>query len=185
MSLLPRWLTDAARALPTVARTHLSGSPLDARTRERVLVAVADAGGSRWCRWIHGSWSDFLGDTGDQDRLEPELAAWARRSWAAGRAVDEPRLTETEPAEVVAALQATVARGVACGRASHAADRAVQRLTGRRSPLSPQAVADAVLVGAALPVALPVSAVAGLLRLVTRAAPPVPEVRPAGPGEPN
>ncbi|MBV9041597.1 MAG: carboxymuconolactone decarboxylase family protein, partial [Acidimicrobiia bacterium] len=76
LALLP-WIAELGKNLPGLLRSYLPGQPLDPRTRERVILAVTEVNGCRYCAWIHGSWQDFLGENSLVDADEA-LLAYAR-----------------------------------------------------------------------------------------------------------
>src|SRR5437868_14820177 len=84
---LAPWLVEVGRTLPGLMRSYLPGQALDARTRERLILAVTEVNGCRYCAWIHGSWQDFLGEAAVHD-AEEALLAYARACAEAGRPLD-------------------------------------------------------------------------------------------------
>src|SRR5207248_753144 len=103
------WLAEVARTLPGLVASYSPRGPLAPRTRERVIMAVTEVNGCRYCAWIHGSWQEFLGDV-EPARAEDALLAYARASAEAGRPLDPAPLTDVLPADAVAAVRATVAQ---------------------------------------------------------------------------
>lgn len=142
------WLAELVRVAPGLLGAHLPGwAGLDARTREHLIVTVADATGSRFMAWVHGAWQQFLGRIEPDEHIEP-LIAFARSSAEAGTPLDATTLEAVYPASVVRATRATVARAE---------------------------LGSLVASTPALPVLLPTAAIAGVLRLAVRLAPALPE----------
>ena len=171
------WLVELARNAPGLVRSYLPGSPIDARTRERVMLAVTEGDGSRWSAWVHGSWVEYLGEGVDPPGdTEEALLDFARACGAAGRPLDATPLALLYAPEAVASVRATVAHVGAAGVVGRRADALLDRLRGRR-PLNPlAAAAEALTVAVATPIAAPLLAAAAAMRLTARLAPPVPEV---------
>jgi hypothetical protein len=141
------WLAELVRVAPGLVEAHVPGTGgVDARTREQLILTVADATGSRFLAWVHGAWQDFLGGTEPDERIEP-LLAFARASAEAGTPLDATMLEATYSAAIVRSTRATVARAE---------------------------LGSLVANTAALPVLLPAAAVAGALRLALKLAPPLP-----------
>ena len=103
------WLYEVARTLPALVRTYAPNSPLPPRERERIIVAVSEVNGCRYTAWIHGSWEQFLGDTGEAEAEEVVLD-YARACAHAGRPLPVDSLGSTLPAASVDAIRATVAQ---------------------------------------------------------------------------
>ena len=173
---LAPWIVELARVLPGLAESYAVGPArrLDPRTRERVIMAVTEVNGCRYCAWIHGAWQEFLGEgAGD---AEEALLAYARACAAAGRPLDPAPLAELLPPESLRAVRATVAQIEVSNLVGNTVDGLVARLT-RRRPVAPVAAArEAVTVALAAPIAAPLLAAAGVMRLVNLVAPPMPEV---------
>src|SRR3954469_7223016 len=106
--MLP-WLGEIATNLPGLLRSYLPGASLDARTRERVIMAVTEVNGCRYCAWIHGSWQDFLGDP-DEGAAEDARLTYARAGAEAGRPLPPGPLADVLPPAAVASVRATVAQ---------------------------------------------------------------------------
>jgi alkylhydroperoxidase family enzyme len=179
------WLLELARVLPGLIESYGvgPGRRLDPRTRERVIMAVTEVNGCRYCAWIHGAWQDFLGDgTGD---AEEALLAYARACAEAGRPLDPAPLAEVLPPESVRALRATVAQIEVSNLVGNTVDGLLARLTRKRPPAPMAAAVEAATVAIAAPVAAPLLATAGVMRLVNRLAPPVPVVEMPAAGEAN
>jgi AhpD family alkylhydroperoxidase len=171
------WLIELARNAPGLVRSYLPGSPIDARTRERVILAVTEVDGCRWCAWVHGAWSEYLGEqVEDAAEAEAALLDFARACAAAGRPVDSTTLSVALPRDAVMAVRATVAQIGAAGVVGRRADALLDRVRGRRR-FAPMAVAlEAATVAVALPVAAPLVATAAAMRVTSRLAPPLPPV---------
>jgi AhpD family alkylhydroperoxidase len=185
--LLP-WFAELGRTLPGLVRSYLPGGPIDARTRERVIMAVTEVNGCRYCAWIHGSWADYLGERpagDDTDHAEEALLLYARACADAGAPVDPAPLLSVLPPEAVQAVRATVAQIEVSNLVGNTVDGLLARVTKAR-PLDPgRAVVEAATVAAALPLAAPLLAIGGAMRLVQRVAPAVPVVRTPPAGEAN
>lgn len=178
--LLP-WAGELARTLPGLLDAFARRDVLNPRTRERVIMAVTEVNGCRYCAWIHGSWQDFLGDV-PAANAEDALLTYARACADAGTPLDPAPLRDVLPAESVRAVRATVAQIEIANLVGNTVDGLIARLT-RKRPVDPVAtVQELVAVGAAIPVALPMLGIGALLRAVEQAAPDVTigEQPPAG-----
>jgi alkylhydroperoxidase family enzyme len=181
--LLP-WIAELGRTLPGLVRSYLPGQPLDARTRERVILAVTEVNGCRYCAWIHGSWQDFLGENSLVDADEA-LLAYARACAEAGRPLDPSALAAVLPADAVGAVRATVAQIEVSNLVGNTVDGLLARLT-RKRPLDPvNAVGEAAVLVAAVPLAIPMLVAGAALRAASRMAPPVPAAQMPSAGEAN
>ena len=181
--LLP-WAAELARVLPIVLRTYIPGRALDPRKRERVILAVTEVNGCRYCAWIHGSWQDFLGETGD-DPADEGVLAYARACAEAGRPLDPSPLGEVMPPAAVQEVRATVAQIEVANLVGNTVDGLLARLT-RKRPLDPVAAArELATVAAAVPVAVPMLGAAAVMRAVGQLAPALPPVTMPPPGEAN
>jgi AhpD family alkylhydroperoxidase len=179
---LAPWVGELARTLPGLLRSYRGG--IDARTRERVILAVTEVNGCRYCAWIHGAWQDYLGERGAAD-VEDALLAYARACAEAGAPLDPAPLREYLPDDAVQAVRATVAQIEVSNLVGNTVDGLLARAT-RMRPLDPAAAARELgVVGVALPVAAPLLALAGAMRAVHRLAPPVPAVETPPAGEAN
>ena len=134
---LAPWLAELARTMPDLVRSYLPGGPIDARTRERVILAVTEVNGCRYCAWIHGSWADYLGE-GVEDPAEAEeaLLTYARACAEAGRPLDVSPLAAVLPADALGAVRATVAQIEVSNLVGNTVDGLLARLT-RKRPLDP------------------------------------------------
>ena len=178
------WFVELGRSLPGLLASYRPGGPLPARSRERVILAVTEVNGCRYCAWIHGSWRDFLGDGTTPDADEAVLA-YARACAEAGRPLDAAPLVDVVGADAVGALRATVAQIEVSNLVGNTVDGLLARLT-RRRPVEPLAAArEAATVGAALPLAVPLLAIAAGMRAVERLAPPSRPVEIPEAGEAN
>lgn len=187
--VLAPWFAELARTLPGLVRSYLPGGPIDARTRERVILAVTEVNGCRYCAWIHGSWADYLGDSVDDpdevEQTEQALLTYARACAEAGRPLDPSPLAAVLPAEALGAVRATVAQIEVSNLVGNTVDGLLARLT-RKRPLDPvRAVGEAATVAAALPLAVPLLATSAAMRLVRRLAPDIPEVQAPPAAEAN
>src|SRR5581483_2358609 len=181
--LLP-WMVELGKTLPGLLRSYLPGQPLNPRTRERVILAVTEVNGCRYCAWIHGSWQDFLGENSLVDADEA-LLTYARACADAGRPLDPTPLTDVLSADAVASVRATVAQIEVSNLVGNTVDGLIARLT-RKRPLDPvNAVGEAAVVAAAIPLAIPMLAAGAALRTAARFAPPVPAAQMPPAGEAN
>src|SRR4051812_27272271 len=80
----------------------------DPRTREQLIVAVAEANGARSTAWVHGAWLEFLGARDADDVLAP-LFDYAAACARAGVPLDATTLEAAFPPELVRSVRATVA----------------------------------------------------------------------------
>lgn len=178
---LAPWAGELARTVRGLAGSYLDRRALDPRTRERVILAVTEVNGCRYCAWIHGSWADFLGDAGEVEADEAVLA-YARACAGAGRPLDPAPLAEVLPPAAIRAVRATVAQIEVANLVGNTVDGLLARLTRKRPFDLRRTVEEAVAVAAAVPVAVPMLAAAAAMRAVTAAAPDSVdvEVPPAG-----
>ncbi len=184
-AVLVPWLVELGRTLPGLVRSYLPGAPIDARSREQVILAVTEVNGCRYCAWIHGSWADYLGQVEDPADVLEVLLAHARASAEAGHPLDTTPLLDVLPAEVVGGLRATVAQIEVANLVGNTVDGLLARAT-RRRPLDPlKAASEVATVAIALPVAVPMLALAGSFRLLRSLAPAVPEIDMPPAGEAN
>ncbi len=185
VSLAP-WLLEIGLRLPGLLSSYSRPNVLDARTRERVILAVTEVNGCRYCAWIHGNWADFLGDGVSRLDAEEAVLAYARACADAGKPLEPaPLLERGLPAASVQAVRATVAQIEVANLVGNTVDGLLARAT-RRRPLDPsRAVAELATVAIALPVAVPMLAIGGAMRFVRRLAPEVPQVQTPPAGEAN
>lgn len=170
------WLVEMATTLPALVRSYAPGAPIDPRTRERIILAVAEVNGCGSCAWIHGSWRDFLGD-GAHDDVEHALLTYARACAEAGRPLPTDDLAALLPPGALRAVRATVAQIGVASLVGNTAEGFLARVRGQRPWGTPITSArEALTVAAALPVAVPMFATAATMRLATRVAPPVPDI---------
>jgi hypothetical protein len=170
---------------PGLVEAHLPGiGGIDARTREQLIVTVADTNGSRYLAWVHGAWQEFLGPSRVDPEWEP-LVAFARASAEAGIPLDATVLDAQYPPAVVRSVRATVARAELGSVLANAAGDLVGSLLGRGGAGVWKVAGRVVVVGLAAPVLVPLAAVAGALKAVVRLAPPIPEPELPPAGEAN
>lgn len=178
------WLFELGSTFPASVRAYLPGAPVDARTRERIMLAVTEVNGSRYCAWVHGAWRGFLGE-GPHDDVEHAMLDYARACAEAGRPLPPEDLAPLLPPEALRAVRATVARIELANLVENTADGFLARLAGRR-PFAPLASArEVVTVMSALPIAVPMFASAAAMRVATSVAPPVPEIEMPEPADAN
>lgn len=170
------WLVElgrTARGLASAYVPHLRA--ISSRSREQVVLAVTEVNGCRYTAWVHGAWSDFLGDDGADDALDV-LLDYARASAVAGAPVEASQLDGVLPADAVRAVRATVAVAEMSTLLGNTVDALAERLRGHR-PLDPGALAgEVVTVAVGVPLAAPLLLVAGAMRLATRLSPPMPSI---------
>jgi alkylhydroperoxidase family enzyme len=185
LGLMLPWLTEVVSTLPGLVRSYGPGGPLDPRTREQIILAVTEVNGCRYCAWIHGSWQEFLGDPTHVADAQQALLAYARACAEAGRPLPADDLAAVLPPEAIRALRATVAQIEVSNLVGNTVDGLLARLA-RKRPLSPMDFArEVATVAAAVPIALPLLATAGAMRVAARIAPPMPEVDMPPAGEAN
>ncbi len=172
---LAPWLAELIRLFPDMVRSYLPFAPIDPRSRERVVLAVTEINGCRYSAWVHGGWQAYLGATDPADADEA-LLAFARACAEAGRPVDPGVLGAALPPAAVRAVRATVAQIEVANLVGNTAEGLVARATGERPRAPLSAARELVTVGLALPVAIPIAAISGAMRLAHRWAPPVPTV---------
>jgi len=178
------WANELARVVPALVRSYLPFAPFDARSRERVILAVTEVNGCRYCAWIHGAWQDFVGSADPTDADEAVLA-YARSCAEAGRPLDPSPLATVLPPEAVRAVRATVAQIEVANLVGNTADGLIARATGKRPRAPLDAVRELATVAVALPVAGPMLAIGGAMRLASRWVPPVPTAAMPDPGQAN
>jgi len=181
---LAPWVGELARTLPGLVDSYRPGGPLGARTRERILIAVTEVNGCRYCAWIHGSWRDYLGDT-NVVTAEDAMLTYARASAEQGRPADPQLLADHLPPAAINAVRASVAQIEVSNLVGNTVDGLLARVT-RKRPADPIAAArELAVIGVALPVAVPLLGAAAGMRLVDRLAPPIPVVDLPPKGEAN
>lgn len=168
------WLVELLRTASGLVRSFGPGAPLDPRAREQLLISVSEANGCPACAWLHGSWAAFLGEH-DEDELSESIVAYALASSAARRPIDPGALVAVLPPGAIDVVRATVAHGQVANRAEQAAGGLWARVTGR-APTGVPLARDALALAVGAPFVLPLAAAAGAMRLVARAAPPMPAV---------
>ena len=179
---IPELLLNAPGLLTSYSRV---GNAIDPRMRERVILAVTEVNGCRYCAWIHGSWQDFLGEGINRAEAEQAVLTYARACAEAGKPLDPTPLTAHLGTAGVRELRATVAQIEVSNLVGNTVDGLLARVT-RKRPLDPiAALQEATVIGAAAPLALPMLAIATAMRTVERLAPPLPEVEMPPAGEAN
>ena len=181
---LAPWIGELGRNASGLVASYLDRRTLDPRVRERVILAVTEVNGCRYCAWIHGSWADFLGDVDAAD-ADDAVLAYARACADAGRPVDPAPLLDVLPPESVRAVRATVAQIEVANLIGNTIDGLIARLTRKRRAEPGTAAVELITVAAAVPVAIPMLAAAATMRAVSRAAPEVIDVEMPSPGEAN
>lgn len=181
--LLP-WLAELGRTAPGLVRSYLPGSPIGARAREQVILAVTEVNGCRYCAWIHGSWADYLGE-GQQTDVTDALLTYARACAEAGTPLDPAPLASVLPPEALQTIRATVAQIEVANLVGNTVDGLLARLTRKRPLDPPKALTELAAVAIALPIAVPMLGVGALFRTVNRLAPRMPTIEMPEPGEAN
>jgi AhpD family alkylhydroperoxidase len=177
-------LTELVRTLPGLAGSYGRHSALDPRSRQRIILAVTEVNGCRYSAWIHGAWQAFLGEI-DEVEATAAMLRYARACAEAGRPVPTDELGAILPGNAVRAVRATVAHTEVSNLVGNSFDSVVGQLTGKRR-FSPLGFAfQAAAVGAAAPLAVPLFATAGLMRLANSWAPPMPVVEMPESSDPN
>jgi hypothetical protein len=178
------WLAEIVSTIPGLIDSYTRKDVLNPRTRQRIILAVTEVNGCRYCAWIHGSWQDFLGDV-PSGVAEDALLLYARACADAGRPLDPRPLAEVLPTEAVRAVRATVAQIEVSNLVGNTVDGLLARLT-RARPFDPLAtLQELVAVAAAVPLAVPLLSTAAALRLLDRLAPRLGAVDKADAGEAN
>ncbi len=98
---------------PGVVEAHVPGAGgIDPRTRERILVAVADRRHDPLAAWVHRTWLSFLGpgSVDEGDPVTEPLVAYAASSIDAGAPLDPTTLLVVYQPAVVRSLRASIAR---------------------------------------------------------------------------
>jgi AhpD family alkylhydroperoxidase len=180
------WLLEIPLRLPGLLASYTRPSVLDPRTRERLILAVTEVNGCRYCAWIHGNWADFLGDGISRLDAEEAVLTYARACADAGKPLDPAPLRERGlPAASIQAVRATVAQIEVSNLVGNTVDGLIARLT-RKRPLSPvAAIQELAVIGAAVPLAIPMIAVGAAFKAVARVGPPMPQVGMPPKGEAN
>lgn len=169
---LSSWVAELLRLLGGLAAAYLPGSGgVDARTRERIIVSMAEVGGSPVTAWVHASWLEFLGDREPDELLLP-LLDYAASCAEAGRPLDTTTLDAVYPSTLVSSVRATVARTVVVQSAEQAARDLVS--VGWRSPA--RRLRDLAVTALAAPVVAPMLATATAMRVTSWLAPPLPRI---------
>lgn len=183
LGLLP-WLGELGRTVPGLLASYTQPTVLDPRSREKIILAVTEVNGCRYCAWIHGAWQDYLGDL-DRARADEAVLAYARACAEQGRPVDPAPLLEVLTPEAVRAVRATVVQIEVSNLVGNTVDGLLARVT-RKRPFDLFGIAqEALVIGAAVPLALPLLGLAAGMRAIDRVAPPVPEIELPPDGEAN
>jgi alkylhydroperoxidase family enzyme len=183
LGLVP-WLVELVRTLPGLVASYSMPNVLDPRSREKIILAVTEVNGCRYCAWIHGAWQDFLGDV-DRAKADEAVLTYARACAEEGRPLDPAPLLELLPPDSVRAVRATVVQIEVSNLVGNTVDGLLARLT-RKRPLDPiAAVQELAVIGAAVPLAVPLLGLAAGMRAIERWAPAAPEIEMPPGGEAN
>lgn len=173
---LGAWLGELASVSAGLVEAYVPGSPgVTARTREQLIIAVAEVDGCRTTAWVHGAWLDFLGSREPDEALTP-LFDYARSCAVAGVPLDTTTLDAVYPEPVVRSVRATVARAELADLFTSTLDVVRDRVAGRRPRSLGALVSESFAIVVAAPFALPTATLAGAMKLVTRAAPALPAI---------
>ena len=173
---LGAWLGELAQNLAGLVASYVPGSGgVDARTRERLVIAVSEDNDAPSTAWVHAAWLDFLGDRELGEELVP-LFDYAQACARAGRPVDTTALEAVYPPQLVGSVRATVARTSVV----NCVERTVRGLwQGAREPASPtwaRLGRAMVVAGVAAPFVGPIIGAGVAMRLVSWVAPNLPEI---------
>ena len=182
MPPLAPWLVELVRTAPGLVRSYGPARAIDARTRQRVIMAVTEVDGSWSCAWVHGAWQELLGDDGGD--VDDAVLAYVRGCAEAGRPLDPASLRDVLSAGEVSAVRATVAHGEVVNALGRAVEGMVARGLARGRP-DLRSVAELAAAAIAVPLAIPVLATGAVLRAVNRIAPPLPPVSVSPAGDAN
>ena len=185
-STLAPWLLDLVTNLGGLWDSYRPARTIDAVTRERVAMAVTEVNGCRFCAWIHGSWQDYLGDP-DGAQVDPDdaLLVFARACAEIGHPLDPAGLDGRIDPAALPAIRATIAQIEVSNLVGNTVDGLLARLT-RKRPLDPLAAAtELATIGIALPIAVPLLALAAGMRTIHRLAPDLPPISMPSAGEAN
>lgn len=185
-NLLP-WLERIVRDVPAQANLYSRRPAIDRGLRERIMMAVTDVNGCRYCSWIHGGWAELM--TRGHAARDDVALAYAREAAELDSLPPSPEARQALEAvfspEEARAIDATIANIQLSNLAGNTVDGLISRLTGAR-PREPAAMAQEVaLVAAAAPVGIPLLALGGLLRQAARVMQPVEAVVLPPVGEAN
>src|SRR3954465_2816315 len=97
IGLMAPWLAEMLSTLPGLVQSYAPRGSLDPRTREKIILAVTEVNGCRYCAWIHGSGQDFLGGSVQREDAEEALLAYARACAEAGRPLPADDLAAVLP----------------------------------------------------------------------------------------
>ena len=165
-----RWVGELVPRLGTVARCHLPGAPIDARRRELVSAAVADAMGSEVLSHLHTDWHHFLGPA-DLGEIDDEVLAWVQAVIAVEPHLDLGDLPDEVSPGARSALAALVAHGVVAASTLAHLGSLVDQVRGRRSFQPRRLLADATALVVGTPLSAPPMVIGALLGGFGRVAP--------------
>jgi hypothetical protein len=171
-----RWLVGMGDLVWGLAAAYLPGGrALSSRSREQIVLAVTEVNGCGYTAWVHGAWRDFLGEDRNDAGLDV-LVDYARASALSGAPLDTAHLDAVLPADAVRAVRATIAVAEVSNLVGNTAQDLGARLRGRRPLLPARMAREAAVVAAALPIAAPLLAAAGVMRLTSWVSPPMPTI---------
>lgn len=170
-----RWAGALLPRMVTVARCHLPGAPLDARRRELVSAAVAEAMGNAPLARVHEEWHRVLGPA-DMGEVDDEVLAWVLDAVAVEPHLDGDTMPGQVPEHARRAVVALVAHGVVAAATLDHLGSLVDQVLGRRPAQVRQAAADAVAVAVGAPLCGPPLAMALVASRLGRLAPGALEV---------
>lgn len=180
---LPRGALAFVGHLPSLVGEYLPGAAFTSRQREQVLAAAAEGAGALRFAHLHHTWATFLG-AHEGDDSSRSLIDQARHVASGGGLAP----ADSEPGDSLdllderarRSIDAVVALASRVGRIEAAIGR-LGRLRPSRSLVHPtwwrSVVADALVVGAAIPAALPLVAWNRALEQCNKAIGPLPDVQ--------
>ncbi len=169
-----RWTADLVPRAGTIARLYLPGAAVDARRRELLAAAVANARGVAAVADIHLAWAEVLGPA-DLDDLDDEVFAWAAgASSDRGLIAQGPGLPVDDG--VARMLAAAVVHGVVVALTVGHAQSLGKRVTGRAPRQVGGAISDLAACGLGAPATVPLLMAAGMVWSFGRLVPAPPSV---------
>jgi hypothetical protein len=174
---LTTWLAELLSVPVGLVDAYLpAGRGVSARTREQLIVAVAEVNGNRYTAWVHGSWVDLLGPRELDEALVP-LFEYAKACAQAGVPLDTTVLEAAYPAALVRSLRATVAQAELSSLVGSSIAELGARVTARRRWSLGDVVQSASTLAFAVPIAVPTVIAAAGMRTIARLAPSLPTIQ--------
>jgi len=173
---LTTWLAELLSVPVGLVDAYLpAGRGVSARTREQLILAVADVNGNRYTAWVHGSWLDLLGPRELDESMVP-LFEYARACAEAGVPLDTTVLEAAYPASLVRSVRATVAQAQLSSLVGTSIDDLGSRVVARRPWSVPELFQSVSTMALAVPIAVPTVLAAAGMRTVARLAPSLPAI---------